>query len=136
MSFTGLFNEYLAVGWGNISLNYCLRFFWATFSWIPNNHTQFINMLHYIDPLIPHELYPTLIYHAATGEVPSLIHFNGADKVYSAREWWGRLWWNNLQHKIFRDIVSSRLEGAMVRFGSEGDRMEWRKICPKDVIDI
>ena len=46
-------------------------------------------MLHYIDPLIPHELYPTLIYHAAMGEVPSLIHFNGADKVYSACEWWG-----------------------------------------------
>ena len=46
-----------------------------------------------------------------------MVRLNGGDKVLMS-DWWGKLWWNELEGKDpqFKDIVSSRMRGAMVRF--------------------
>jgi len=75
-----------------------------------------------------------LLYHAQTGEIPVVIHINGPHKQL-IEEWWGKLWWNKLQDEdaTFRDIVSSRLKGA-VRFAGSGLK-EGADICPEEVKD-
>ena len=47
----------------------------------------------------------------------------------------GKLWWNKLQDgdERFRDIVSSRVEGAVVRFAGGGSR-EWRDFVPRKLL--
>jgi len=67
--------------------------------------------------------------------VPVAVHFNGPDKVL-IDEWWGKLWWNQLQAEDgrFRDTVSSRMRGAMVRFvGAESK--QWKDLCPNEAKD-
>jgi hypothetical protein len=131
-----VFNEFLAAGLGSLSIDYCSRLFWPTYTPIPIDVAVFLNTPYHIDSLIPHELYPPLLYHAQTGEVPAVIHFNGPDK-WLMEEWWGRVWWNKLQDgdERFRDIVLSRMEGAVVRFAG-GDLKGWKDLCPKEVIGI
>jgi hypothetical protein len=134
---TGAFNEFLASGLGQLSLDYRSRLFWATAYTPPTTIAQFINTPYHIDDFIPHELYPPLLYHATTGEIPALIHFNGPEDKPLMDEWWGKLWWNKLTDgdERFRDIVSRRLKGAKVGFAGGGWK-EWEELCPKDVIDI
>jgi hypothetical protein len=102
----------------------------------PLKVARFLNTPYHLDDLIPHELYPTLIYHGITGEVPVVVHMNGADKELMS-DWWGMLWWNALDTR-FKDIVLSRVRGAVVRFsGSDGDGgiKEWKEVCPKEARD-
>jgi hypothetical protein len=66
-----------------------------------------------------------------------VVHLNGGDEVLMS-DWWGKLWWNKLEGEDprFRDIVSSRVRGAMVRFaGGEGGNKEWKDVCPKEAED-
>jgi hypothetical protein len=128
----GIFNEYLAAR--RLSADYRSRLFWSTAFADPDRTARFINTPYHIDNLIPHELYPPLLYHAQTGEIPVVIHINGPHKQL-IEEWWGKLWWNKLQDEDarFRDIVSSRLKGA-VRLAGSGLK-EWANICPEEVKD-
>jgi len=132
---TGAFNEFLADSHGQLSLDYRSRLFWATAYTPPTKVSHFINTPYHIDSAIPHALYPPLLYHAQTGEVPAIIHFNGPEDKVLIDEWWGKLWWNKLQDgdDRFRDIVLRRVEGSSVRF-SGGAWKEWRELCPKDVV--
>jgi len=127
-----VFNKFLASR--RISVDYRSRLFWPTY--LANGYAHFINTPYHIDDVIPHELYPPLLHHSQTGEVPVAIHFNGPDKPL-IEEWWGKLWWQNLQDgdDRFRDIVASRVKGAEVRL-SEGGHKKWRDLCPMDVIGI
>ena len=52
-------------------------------------------------------------------------------------EWWGKLWWNKPHgaDERFRDVVTSRVEGAAVKFAGDGWKF-WREVCPNDVLDI
>src|ERR1700685_4271761 len=133
MELAGVFNEFLASGLDQLSVDYRSRLFWATAYSSPTYFAHFVNTPYHIDDLIPHELYPPLIYHAQTGEVPAVIHFNGPDKPLM-EEWWGKVWWNKLQDgdDRFRHIVSSRMERAVVKFAGGGSK-EWRELCPKDI---
>jgi len=131
----GVFNEFLAAG--RLSLDYRSRLFWATASADPTATAHFLNTPNPLDASIPHELYPPLLYQEQTGEVPVAIHFNDHMEKRLMDEWWGKLWWNT-PHGVdnrFRDIVSSRVEGAAVKFAGDGWKF-WREVCPKDVLDI
>jgi hypothetical protein len=131
----GVFNEFLAAG--RLSLDYRSRLFWATASADPTATAHFLNTPNPLDASIPHELYPPLLYQEQTGEVPVAIHFNDHAEKGLMDEWWGKLWWNT-PHGVdnrFRDIVSSRVEGAAVKFAGDGWKF-WREVCPKDVLDI
>lgn len=130
----GVFNEFLASG--RLSIDYHMRLFWATYVRdSPARAALFLNTPYHIDDFIPHELYPPLVYNARTGELPAVVHFNGPDKGL-VQEWWGQLWWQKLQDEDrFRDVVSSRLEGAVVKFAGGGSK-QWSDLCPKDVIGI
>jgi hypothetical protein len=98
-----------------------------------DENTHFINTPYPIDSIIPHELFPPLLYHVPTGEVPAVIHINGPDKP-KIEEWWGKLWWSQLQvGDRFRDIVLSRTEGRNVTIAGVGPT-DWRNLCPKDKI--
>jgi len=59
-----------------------------------------------------------------------MIHFNGHDKPLMEK-WGGNLWWQIPKNggERFRDIVSSRMEGAMVRFAG-GANKPFRDLCP------
>ena len=131
--FAAVFNVFLASG--RISLDYHSRLFWAMDFTDPTTDSHFINTPYHIDSLVPHELYPPLLYQTQTGEVPVAIHFNHGKELMD--EWWGKLWWNKLEDgdERFRDVVSSRLEGAVIRFAGAGLR-GWREICPKEIIGI
>lgn len=125
-----VFNDFLASG--QLSINYHTRLFWATFVSQPTFTTLFLNTPYYLDldPVIPHRLYPPLVYHAQTGEVPAIVNFNGPDKGL-VDEWWGQLWWQKLQDgDRFKDLVASRLEGSVVKFAGGGLK-GWRDLCPK-----
>ena len=103
----------------------------------PAQIAQFINTPYHLDDLVPHKLYPTLIYHGVTGEVPVVVHLNGGDEVLMS-DWWGKLWWNQLEGENlqFMDILLSRVRGAIVRFaGGEGGSKEWKDVCPKEAED-
>lgn len=86
-----------------------------------------------MDTVIPHELYPPLLYQTITGEIPALVHFNGPEDKGLMDEWWGKLWWNKLtdEDDRFRDIVYHRVEGAMVNFAGGGSK-DWRELCPRE----
>ena len=101
----------------------------------PKADSHFVNMPYHIDALIPHELYPPLLYQAQTGEVPVVVHFNHGKELMD--EWWGKLWWNKLEDDDarFKSIVLSRLEGAVITVAGVGLKT-WRDICPKDMIGI
>jgi hypothetical protein len=131
MELAAVFNVFLASG--RISLDYRSRLFWAMDFTDPIADSHFINTPYHIDNLIPHEFYPPLLYQTQTGEVPVAIHFNHGKELMG--EWWGKLWWNKLEDERFRDIVSSRLEGAVIRMAGV-DVKEWRDICPQEVIGI
>ena len=128
----GIFNEFLAAR--HISLDYRSRLFW-TANYVAH-FAHFIKSPYHIDNLIPHELYPPLLYISPTGEVPAIIHFNGAAKPLMD-EWWGKLWWQNQQdvENRFRDIVARRMKGAAVRVAGGGLK-EWLELCPKDLIEV
>jgi len=133
--FAGLLNEFFVTGRQPISVDYRSRLVWATAYSDPVGNGQFVNTPYHIDSLVPHELYPPLVYNGVTGEVPVAVHFNGPDKVL-IDEWWGKLWWNQLQAEDgrFRDTVSSRMRGAMVRFvGAESK--QWKDLCPNEAKD-
>jgi hypothetical protein len=68
--------------------------------------------------------------------VAAVIHVNNNPKS-QLEEWLGKLWWQKLQDEDerFRDIVSSREEGAVVRFAGS-DSKEWREVCSKNVLGI
>jgi len=133
MSDQSVFNDFLASG--RLSIDYHTRLFWATFVPQDTRAALFLNTPYHLDPVIPHELYPPLVYHAQTGEVPVVVHFNGPDKGL-VDEWWGKLWWQKLQDgDRFKDIVASRLEGQMVKFVGGGSK-SWRDLCPKEAIGI
>jgi hypothetical protein len=111
--------------------------FWPTHLCDPLKVAHFINTPYHLDDLIPHELYPTLIHHGVTGEVPVVVHLNGGDRVLMT-DWWGKLWWNKLEGKDmqFKDIVLSRVRGATVQFaGGKGGSKEWKDLCPKEAKD-
>jgi hypothetical protein len=129
----GVFNEFLASR--RLSLDYRSRLFWTTASSSPTTPI-FMNVPYHIDTMIPHEMYPPLLYHTLTGEVPAVIHVNNNPKP-QLEEWWGKLWWQQLQDGDgrFRDIVASRVEGAVIRFAGLSSK-EWRDVCPKDVLGI
>jgi hypothetical protein len=131
--FEGVFNEFLASR--RLSLDYRSRLFWTTASSSPTTPI-FMNVPYHIDTMIPHEIYPPLLYHTLTGEVPAVIHVNNNPKS-QLEEWWGKLWWQQLQDGDgrFRDIVASRVEGAVIRFAGLSSK-EWRDVCPKDVLGI
>jgi len=131
----GLLNEFLVSGNWDISVDYRARLFWATAYSDPTNNSHFINTPYHIDNLIPHELYPPLLNHAITSEVPAMIHFNGPDKPL-INEWWGKLWWQQLEGargERFRDIAIGRAEAAVVNIVGVGPT-KWRDLCPMDDI--
>jgi hypothetical protein len=125
----GIFNKFLAAR--RLSVDYRSRLFWATSFASANKTTHFINTPYFVDPLVPHELYPPLLHHAPTGEIPVAVHFNSPEKKIMD-EWWGKFWWNQwvVEDSRFRDIVANRMEGAKVRF-AEGGSMAWTEICPR-----
>jgi len=130
----GVFNEFLAAG--RLTIDYRSRLFWTMAFASPNDNSCFVNTPYHVDDLIPHELYPPLLYQTQTGEIPVVIHFNQDKELME--EWWGKFWWNKLDgdsDEKFRDIVLSRVEGAVVKFAGFGLK-EWRDICPKEVIGI
>jgi len=129
-----IFNQFLAAG--RLSLDYRSRLFWATAFADPIHNSHIINTPYQIDDLVPHELYPPMLYQAQTGEVPVVVHFNHQKELMA--EWWGKLWLNQLQGNAddrFRDIVLSRMEGAVVQFAGVGSK-EWRDVCPKKFTGI
>ena len=128
--FAAYFNEYLSLR--RITADYRSRLFWSTALTDLNRIPHFINTPYHIDDLIPHELYPSLLHIAPTGEIPVLIHMNGLGK-HLIEEWWGTLWWNKLQDEKFSAIVASRVKGSVVRFAG-GEFKPWRDICPKEVL--
>jgi hypothetical protein len=125
---TGIFNEYLAAR--RLSLDYYSRLFWATSFASPTTTCHFINTPYHIDSIIPHHMYPPLLHQAQTGEIPVAIHFDGHTEKGLMDEWWGKLWWHQLQgeEQRFRDIVLARLEGAKINFAG-GDQKVWGDIC-------
>jgi len=132
----GPFNDMLSAR--RISLDYRSRLFYQTAAANPRDNTHFLNTPHYIDPAVPHELYPPLLHLAPTGEVPVAIHFNDHNEKGLIDEWWGKFWWNKLQgeDQRFRGIVVSRLEDAKINFaGSESRQTPWKKICPTQMFD-
>jgi len=128
------FNEFLTAGRGGLSVDYHSRLFWTTFA-NPPEVAHFINTPHFIDSVIPHELFPPLLYQGLTGEIPLVIHFNGQKGPRDA--WWGKLWWNKLQDgdEKFKKVVAKRVEGAVVRFAGGGWK-EWRDLCPNNVLGV
>jgi len=130
----GIFNEFLAAG--RLSLDYRARLFWPMDFTNPVEDSHIISAPYHIDDIIPHELYPPVLFQAITGEVPVAVHFNHYKELRD--DWWGKLWWNSLQNddgERFRDIVSSRMEGAVIRFAGIGSK-EWRDICPEEFTGI
>jgi len=118
---------------GSISIDYHSRLFWSTAFASADKTTYFINTPYPIDDVIPHELFPPLLYHAPTGEVPAVIHINGPDKP-KIEEWWGKLWWSQLEDGgRFRDIALGRVQGRNVTVAGVGST-DWRNLCPKDKI--
>jgi hypothetical protein len=112
------------------------RLFWAKSS--PTTTECFLNTPHPLDFVIPHNLYPTLLYCAQTGEVPVAIYFNNHLHKGLMDEWWGKLWWNNLgrEDERFRGIVLRRIENATVAFVG-GDRKRWSGICSNhNLLDV
>jgi len=134
MTDQSVFNDFLATG--RLTIDYHTRLFWATFVPTPSRAALFLNTPYHIDSVIPHVLYPPLVYHAQTGEVPAVVHFNGPDKGL-VDQWWGKLWWQKVQgeDERFKDIVSSRLKGAVVKFAGGGSKT-WRELCPQEAIGI
>jgi len=129
----GVFNEFLAAR--RLSIDYHARLFYSTAYSGVLTTAQFINTPYHIDDLVPHELYPPMLYHAQTGEVPAIIHFNGPDKPV-IKEWWGKLWWQRVTggDDRFKDIVLNRVEGAVVKF--PGGLKKWSDMCPKSTIGL
>jgi hypothetical protein len=128
----GVFNEFLASR--RLSLDYHSRLFWTSASTDPTT-IVFMNVPHHVDAVIPHKLYPPLLFHTLTGEVPAVIHVNSNPKP-ELEEWWGKLWWQMLHgDDRFRDIVTSRVDGAVISF-ARGDAKGWRDVCAKDVIGV
>jgi hypothetical protein len=97
--------------------------------------SHFINSPYQIDSVIPHELYPPLLYHGLTGEVPVVIHFNGEKLLRD--EWWGKLWWNKVQHEDdkFLNIVRNKLKEAAVVIKDGGSFVQ-RKLLAYELFTI
>jgi hypothetical protein len=125
---TGIFNEFLAAR--RLTVDYRSRLFWGTDFASATETTHFINTPHPIDPLIPHHLYPPLLYQAQTGQIPVTVHFSDHLGKGLMDDWWGKFWWNMLQGRdqTFKDIVLTRLEAATVTIAGEGP-MSWSDMC-------
>jgi hypothetical protein len=130
----GLFNEFLSAG--RISLDYKMRLFWPMGQSFPESTVTFMNTPTPVDPLIPHHLYPPLMYHAPTGEIPAVVHLNGVDGEDFRTHWWGLLWWNNFSDNgdRFKRIVMERLKDGTVKFAN-GDEKPWWDLCPLQSLD-
>lgn len=63
------------------------------------------------DGIIPWHLYPTLVRHKLTGEVPVALHFNMYTRKGMMDEWWGSPWWTSGAVR-FKDIISTRMLNA------------------------
>ena len=133
--FIGIFNEYLAAR--RLSLDYYSRLFWATSYASATTTAYFINTPYYVDPFIPHHMYPPLLHQAQTGQIPVAVHFDDHRLKGLRDEWWGSFWWNQLQgeEQRFREIVLSRLERATVNFAG-GEQQAWADICPWSMLGI
>lgn len=131
------FNEMLAAR--RISVDYLSRLFWQTCGTNPTKIAHFINTPYHVDPVIPHERYPPLLYLGPTGEIPAVIHFNDAHEKGLMAKWWSSLWWNKLRgdDQRFRDIVMSRLEDAVLSFaGDVYHQKTWKEICARHLPDL
>jgi hypothetical protein len=132
---SGIFNEFLAAG--RISLDYEMRLFWPIGASYAATTAFFINTPSPMDPLIPHKLYPPLLYHGPTGEIPAVIHLSGTDGEEFRTNWWGLLWWNNFRDEDdrFKRIVMGRLKNGTVKFPT-GDERPWWGLCPVQSLDL
>jgi hypothetical protein len=121
-----------------MSLDYRSSLFWAIASSQPENSVAFINTPgDPSDPLVPHDLYPSMLRLKQTGEVPAAIHFNDAGKKKLMDQWWGQLWWNSFERdERFNDILRSRLRTARARFSPEGDAKDWHQMCGGVLKDV
>jgi len=118
-----------------LSLDYHSRLFWTTAFASPESTAHFLNTPYHIDTFVPHELYPPMLHQAQTGEVPVAIHITNSQLKHLRQDWWGKLWWNKLDDKRFRSIVSSRVDGAVVGIAGGGSK-QWTDICPKDILGL
>ncbi|ORX40244.1 hypothetical protein BD324DRAFT_679274 [Kockovaella imperatae] len=130
----GAFNVLLSQG--KIRLDYWSRLFWAADEDL--DQVKFVNTRYPPDPttsddlVTPWALYPSLLHHTKTGEVPVAVHLNGPKKKRSRLEqWWGYHWWNSGRER-FRNIVSERLGRGSVRIVKrEGFKtISVRELCP------
>ena len=113
-------------------LDYLERIFLQTSFNNIENSAFFINVYYPIDPFVPNELYPPLLQHGPSGQIPVAVHFNGRADKHLMDDWWGKLWWSKFEGPDgrFREIVSKRLEGAAVNFAGGGGRKPLTEICP------
>ena len=132
--YTEIFNAFLSAG--RLTIDYRSRLFWATDFADVDANSRIVAVPYHIDDLIPHELYPPMLLQTQTGEVPVAMHFNHRKDLMDA--WWGKLWWNKLQDDAdarFKDIVSRRMEGAVVKFAGLDSR-KWKDLCPTEFTGI
>ena len=118
----GVFNEFLAA-----RSIYAHSYSGQSPSLQPPRSASSTSLIH---SMIPHNLYPTLLYCVQTGEVPVAIHFNNHLHKGLIDEWWGKLWWNNLG----RGVEEVRgCYGCVVG----GDRKRWSDICSNhNLLDV
>ena len=130
----GAFN--MLLGDGYLKVDPLFRLFWTSAYDVAN--VDFINTRYVADPhwpksdnTTPFELYPALVHHKLTGEVPVAVHFNDFYHKDMLEMWWGRHWWNN-NRKRFRAIVKERMEKGMVLFANEDgiSSKTVKEICP------
>ena len=133
-SLTGAFN--MLLGDGYLRVDPYFRLFWA--SAYDTNNVEFINTRYPPDPnhpkldnTTPWELYPALVHHKRTGEVPVAVHFNDYYHKEMLDDWWGRHWWSS-GRKRFKGIVKDRMERGMIKFATEDGitQESVKSICP------
>ncbi|ORX41232.1 hypothetical protein BD324DRAFT_51558 [Kockovaella imperatae] len=126
----------MLLGDGYLKVDPYFRLFWASAT--DTENVQFMNTIHppgpsypTFDNTTPFELYPTLVHHTVTGEVPVAVHLNDYWHKHYIEEWYGRLWWTS-ERKRFWPIVRERMEKGTIKFATEEGITEEsaRSVCP------
>lgn len=104
-----------------MTLDYRLQLIWSnnadTTSGLPIAVTSHPDGVHYADDVTPWHLYPTLVRHQITGEVPVAVHFNAFYEKFRMEETWHKTWYAGTRER-FRGLIRERLEGAELRIFS------------------
>lgn len=79
----------------------------------------------------PWKLYPSLMHHAVTGEVPIAVHLNHFSGKEHIESWWGKPWWTG-EHARFKSIIRDRMLGKRVKFATAGGYRDesFASLCP------